>query len=83
MNFGIIGVIVGMFLMGVIYRFFYEIFCHPEAGEGGLLIGFFIFSRIANIESDFSIVFANVLYFIIPLIIINWFISNKGKSKVV
>jgi hypothetical protein len=76
-NFGVIGIIVGMFIVGIIYRALYEMLCHPNAGEGGLLIGLFIFMGLSNIESDFSVVFGNVLYYIILLVIINRFMRAR------
>ena len=80
-NFGVIGVIIGMFLVGIIYRAFYEMFCHPKAGEGGLLIGLFIFMGLSNIESDFSLVFGNVLYYVILLMIVNRLIKTKSRQQ--
>lgn len=77
-NFGIIGVIIGMFLVGIIYRSLYEMLCHPKAGEGGLLIGLVIFMGLANMESDFSLVFGSLIYNIILLAIINRLMKSKS-----
>lgn len=79
-NFGDIGVIIGMFFMGIIYRALYEMLCHPKAGEGGLLIGLFIFMELSNIESDFSIVFGNVLHYILLLVIISRLMRSKSLA---
>ncbi|MFH1702701.1 MAG: hypothetical protein ABIB41_04595 [Nitrospirota bacterium] len=79
-NFGIIGVIIGMFIVGVIYRSLYEMLCHPKAGEGGLLIGLFIFMGLANIESDFSLVFGGVIYNIVLLVIINRLMRSRSPA---
>ena len=80
-NFGIAGIIFGMFIMGIIYRLFYEMFCHPNAGEGGALIGIFVFTRLTNIESDFSRVFGNIVYYIILLIIISSLMKGSGTGQ--
>ncbi len=64
-NFGAFGVIAGMFIMGMIYRAIYEMLCHQDSAEGGFLIGLLIFTGLANIESDFSLVFGNIIYDII------------------
>jgi hypothetical protein len=75
-NFGFIGIVIGMFLMGIIYRALYEMFCGPESGEGGLLIGIYIFTKLSIIESNFSTVFGNIIYFAILLVIINKLIET-------
>jgi len=80
-NFGIIGVIIGMFIVGVIYRSLNEMLCHPKAGEGGLLIGLFIFMGLANIESDLSLVFGGVIHYIILLAIFSRLIKEGSPAK--
>lgn len=80
-NFGIIGAVVGMFILGAIYRLLYEMFCHPKAGEGMLLIGIFIFTRLTNIESDFSNVFGNIVHYIILLAAINWLMRERDPER--
>ena len=80
-NFGIIGVIIGMFLMGVIYRSLYEMFCHPKAGEGSILIGLFVFMRLSLIESDFATVFGNIAHYIILLVIINKLMKGRRQNR--
>ena len=79
-NFGISGIIIGMFLLGIIYRALSGMFCHPDAGEGGLLIGFFVFTRLTLIESDFATVFGNLIYYIILLIIIGQLMKERTGS---
>lgn len=69
-NFGEVGVILGMFALGVIFRIFYAILNHTEAGEGGLLISAIIFTNLLSIESDFSLIFGNVIQYIILFYII-------------
>jgi hypothetical protein len=76
-NFGIAGIIIGMFILGIIYRLIYELFSHPNASEGSMLIGIFIFAGLLNIESDFSLVFGAVFYHIILLLVISRFIRVR------
>jgi hypothetical protein len=80
-NFGVIGVLFGMFIMGIIYRMLYEMFCHPKAGEGGLLIGLFIFTKLTNIESDFSTVFGNIAQYIILLVIVSGLMKGRAPRQ--
>jgi hypothetical protein len=60
-NFGAWGVVVGMLLMGLLYRCFYTLLCHPAAGDGGTLIAAATFRVMLNIESDFSLVFGGLV----------------------
>jgi hypothetical protein len=59
-NFGALGVIIGMFLIGLLYRALYVILNHDEAGAGGVLIAASTFRVLLNIESDFSLVFGGI-----------------------
>ncbi len=80
-NFGIVGVIIGMFLIGIIYRSLYEMFSHRKAGEGGVLIGLILFTNLSNIESDFSLVFGGLFYHTLLIIIINMLIKRKSNLQ--
>jgi len=77
-NFGIPGVLIGMFLMGIIYRAIYEMLCHPKAGEGGLLIAIFIFTKLLDIEGDSSVL-AMAVYYMVFLILVSNLVRMKSK----
>lgn len=76
-NFGTVGIIVGMFIIGIIYRSIHEVFCHEKAGEGGLLIGIFLFSGLLNMESDASLVFGGLFYPALLLVIISQLMRRR------
>jgi hypothetical protein len=59
-NFGALGVILGMALIGWIYRLLDTLLNAPQAGDAALLAGAVVFSRLVNIESDASLVFGLV-----------------------
>ena len=68
-NFGPAGVVLGMFIFGLVVRALYALINHPQCGDGGFIIGAALCSSILNIESDFSLIFGNlfqytVLYYI-------------------
>lgn len=69
-NFGPIAIIVGMFILGLIYRALYALFNHPASGDGGLLLSTMIFINLLNIDSDFSLVFGNIIQYMILFYII-------------
>ncbi len=56
-NFGPIGVIVGMFVIGLIYSFLDHLF---SASSGGAVIGGIVLSGLMNMESNFSLVFGGI-----------------------
>ncbi|HDI82224.1 MAG TPA: O-antigen polysaccharide polymerase Wzy, partial [candidate division WOR-3 bacterium] len=60
-NFGVIGILIGMFLIGVVYRILYRIMNYEGMGEGVAVIGAIIFMNLMNIESNISLVFGNVV----------------------
>lgn len=70
-NFGAIGIIFGMFVIGVIYRVVHEVFCHGGAGEGGTLIGIVLYSGLVNMESNTSLVFGALLYPSVLLVLVS------------
>ncbi len=80
-NFGSFGVAAGMFIMGMIYRSIYEMLCHPEGGEGGFLVGLLIFTGLANIESDFSLVFGNIIYDIILFAVLISLLKSRHMAR--
>jgi hypothetical protein len=52
MNFGSLGVVAGMFLVGLYYRALYALFNHDEGGDGMLLVSAAALTGLLNIESD-------------------------------
>jgi hypothetical protein len=77
-NFGELGVIIGMFLLGLILRFSYILLNHPEAGEGGFLLGAMVFVSLLGLESDFSLIFGNIIQYAILF----YFIIKRMKLSV-
>lgn len=69
-NFGVTAVVVGMFLLGLIYRLMYELFGTRPDCEGTLLIGIVIFSNlIGGIDYDTQVVFGNFVITLVALVI--------------
>jgi len=61
MNFGRIGVLAGMALVGLYYRFLYRLFNHGVGGDGMMLVSATAMSGLLNIESDASNVLVGAL----------------------
>lgn len=64
-NFGTLGVLIGMLLFGVLYGLLDRLLNSPGAGDGMLVLSAAIFSRLLNIESDFSLVYGAIPYHIV------------------
>ena len=54
-NFGLVGVIVGMFLFGLIFRLLIEMYVHPGMGIGALVGGVYLTSRLLDVGSATSL----------------------------
>lgn len=69
-NFGWLGILIGMPLLGIMYRLVYEVLNHSKAGTGGMIIAALIFIGLANIESDFSLVFGGLIQATVSYVIL-------------
>lgn len=78
-NFGLIGVLIGMFLLGVIYRTAYLYFIkgsgHVTAIEAFLYA--FIFLKLTSIEGNLATMFVGLLEQLVLLIVITWVMRVK------
>ena len=69
-NFGVVGVIVGMFLLGLIYRLVYELFGTRSQDEGRLLVSIIIFTNLlGGMDFDSSVVFGSFVTVLVALVI--------------
>jgi hypothetical protein len=70
-NFGLPGVIAGMFLFGLIFRLLIEIYIHPGMGLGALVGGVYVLSRVLDIGSAASLTFGAVPWSIVLIALIH------------
>jgi hypothetical protein len=61
-NFGAIGVAVGMFVIGIAYRTIQHIFVHPGTGLGAIVTASYLFSRLLFMESAFSLIVGGCIW---------------------
>ena len=81
-NFGAMGIIVGMFILGIVFRIFYILLNTKVSGEGIIAIGAMIFSNLLNVESDLSLMFGHMLqYIILFYIIIKWASRSPARNR--
>jgi hypothetical protein len=70
-NFGLIGVIVGMFIFGLIYRLLLEMYIHPGMGLGALVGGVYVSSKLIDIGSATSMTFGAIPWSILFIALIH------------
>ena len=80
-NFGFLGVTIGMFILGAIFRTLYILLNHENAGEGGHIIGAMIFLYLMTLEADFSLVFGAIIQYIVLFYLIIRKIGIHGGRK--
>jgi len=78
LNFGLTGVLLGMFFTGIIYRFVYERF-KMNVSPSALFIYIFVFLAITNHEGDFVSIYSGAIKQLIELVIISYFVIRKER----
>jgi hypothetical protein len=78
-NFGIPGLLVGMFLLGQLYRFLSYLLNHTGAGEWITISGAVIFANLTNIESNFLLSFGGIVQWIVLLYLLG-FLVRRGTN---
>ena len=59
-NFGLVGVILGMFTFGLIYRLLIEMYVHPGMGLGALVGAVYVSSKVLDVGSATSLTFGAI-----------------------
>ncbi len=80
-NFGWAGVIVGMGLLGCIYNFLGHFLEHNQADEWGKLSAIVIYTSLLQVDGNFSLVFGNVIYWVVLFHIMGRFIFSANARK--
>ena len=74
-NFGLTGVIAGMFIFGLICRLLIEMYVHPGMGLGALVGGVYVSSKLLDVGSAASMVLGAIPWNIIFIALIHLFIQ--------
>lgn len=87
-NFGSIGVIVVMFIIGGLYKVGQDLFVHPAMGFGAVVAESYIFTQWFDIEANASLMFGGFLYQLAYIGIISTLVRlvegiSGGSSEVV
>jgi hypothetical protein len=82
-NFGILGVMLGMFFLGIVYKTLYLYFIHyGKRSAIAVFIYIFIFIRLGiGIEADVISMFLSLLYSLLLVLSISWFLKMKLTAR--
>jgi len=75
-NFGVPGVLMGMFLFGLAYRLIIQIYVHPGMGLGALIASVYISSKLLNIGSSASLAAGAVLWSMVFVALIHLLVQS-------
>jgi hypothetical protein len=78
-NFGVIGILLGMFLLGLLYRTLQHVFIHPSMGIGSVVAYTYIFTLLVDIESGLSALLGGLLWTFVFLGIIHLTIKKAEQ----
>lgn len=70
-NFGLTGVIAGMFIFGLIYRLLIDIYIHPGMGLGALVGAVYVSSKLIDIGSATSLTFGLIPWSMVLIALIH------------
>lgn len=79
-NFGFWGVVIGMFIFGLVIRAIYALVNYSGCGDGTFLIGATVFYNLLNVESNFSLVFGSVIQYSFLFYMIMGFMSASKRQ---
>ena len=79
-NFGRLGVLLGMLAIGVFYRRIEAVLNHPRATDAATVAGAMVLSTLANIESDASMVFGECLQVMVVLFVASRFVRRPAAA---
>jgi hypothetical protein len=75
-NFGTIGVLLGMFLFGVIIRTVLNIYLRPGMGFGAVVAVFYLASKLIDFQSAFSMIFGAFPWELIFIALVHLLVST-------
>lgn len=80
-NFGIFGVLIGMFFLGIVYKSIQHIFFHKRMGLGAIAALIYIMSKCLLIESGLSMVMGGVFWGLVFFGLLNMLIKLSMPFK--
>ena len=80
-NFGAMGIVIGMFVIGLVYRLVFSVFVHPAMGFGGVIASVYICTKLVDIGSGTSLVFGGLpwVFMFVALIHMAMSVSPFGR----
>lgn len=81
-NFGVPGVYIGMLILGGLFSLLNYVFNHNSLGDLGLVGASFVFAHLTHIESNFSLVFGGLIYWIPTLYLLRFLLRPHPVSPI-
>ena len=79
MNFGLTGLMLGMALIGIIYRLLQHVFKFDQNRQWSIVAGAVVYSSLLNVESNFSLVFGNLFIWSILLGLLGRYLFGSAR----
>jgi len=79
-NFGILGVIVGMWLLSQLFKTLNHVLNARRAGEWWTVAGALVLSSLINIESNLLLVFGGIIQLVVLLYLLGLLVRAKGAA---
>jgi len=80
-NFGAVGLIIGMWVLAQLYRALAQILNRHSAGEWGTVSAALVLSSLVNIESNLLLVFGNVVQWVILLYLLGHLVRERNPGS--
>ena len=68
-NFGPLGLIIGCFFLGILYRAINDCFVHQKCGLGAIVTGIYLFSLLVDIENSVASIACALPNFIVEVVV--------------
>jgi Chain length determinant protein len=81
-NFGVIGVLLGMFLYGAIYRASIDMFVHPGMGFGGAIAAVYLSTHYLSVGTAANIVFGGAMWAVVFIALVHLLVTSSGLAAV-
>jgi hypothetical protein len=80
-NFGAMGIVIGMFVIGLVYRMVFSVFVHPAMGFGGVIASVYLCTKLVDIGSGTSLVFGGLPWVFVFVALIHLAISASPLGR--
>ena len=81
LNYGLVGVLLGMFCLGVLYRILYVYLVMQQSSSLGAFLYIFVFSSVIFIDRELAVVYGTLIKRMVVLLFVCAFVYQRGSRK--